>query len=300
MSEDHDYTLRLRVEMTGYDTRRYAVVHADSTLSLTVQSSGFRALLLGLRDELPTVKVNMAGDAVTHYAGVFDGRNCLYRSVAVNRELLEGCLGGYGISRSSSEDDSLLLVLTERASRRFRPDISGVEILFSDGYALYGSPKVEPAEVTLYGSPEALAKVTSLKAKAMTLANISLSDVYTVPLDDSWKQEGDIYASTEELKLFIPVEKYVERQYTLPVTVDSPQPVANGQQLRLYPDNVTLRVWVAQRDVPSVAADRFTVAVDYADIAAGATSLKPRITRFPESVRVRSIEPAEVQYVIIK
>ena len=178
-----------------------------------------------------------------------------------------------------------------------RPDISDVRINFTDGYGLYGEPKVAPREVTLYGPEEALSHITELKALPVEINDVSKSRSYQIGIDTSWKQYGDIYASTEELTLTLPVENYVERQYTLPVTVEG---LDTSVHLRLYPEQVVVQVWVAQRDIASVTAERFSVSADYGDILAGAPRLTLRLSRFPESVRPRAIIPSEAQYVIIK
>ena len=48
MSEVREYPVRVKVEMTGFDRRHYAVVEADSMLTLQVEATGFSTLLMSL------------------------------------------------------------------------------------------------------------------------------------------------------------------------------------------------------------------------------------------------------------
>ena len=63
-------------------------------------------------------------------------------------------------------------------------------------------------------------------------------------------------------------------------------------------DNNYFIVWVPRRDLASVTAERFSLAVDYNDVMAHASKLKVRLIRFPRTVRVHNISPAEITYVV--
>lgn len=300
MSEKNEYSIPVKVEMSGFDAKRYAVLQSDSMLTLQVETSGFNALFLSLRKEPVTIQVDMKDESIRRYhrQGT-GGRLEVCRTVSVSdlTELLGRQLSSYGVHQLGSGKDSLVLVLCERNSKTFQPDISRVRINFADGYGLYGEPLMVPSEVTLYGPQEVLATIGSVKVQPVELNNVSETGNFRLMLDTSWRNLGDIYASVNSVTLRIPVGRYVEREYSVPVNVDGAD---TTMHLRLYPDHVALRVWVAEEDVAKVSAERFKVSVDYRDIQSGASKLKLRLSSFPEDVRVRSIVPEEIQYVIIQ
>ncbi len=300
MSEWREYPLNVKVEMSGFDKRRYAVVEADTSLTLQVESNGFNMLVLGLRKEPLTLHLDIRGEAVRQYLRRDGERIYQMRSVALSDlgDEIRNQLSSYNIKQTgSSGKDSLQLVLRERSSRVFKPDISEVKINFAEGYGLYGEPTLTPSEVILYGSEEVLDRIETLKMAPTVLNGISETGYHRLFLDPRWKEEGDLYASTEMFQLYVPVETYVERRYEIPVTVLGAD---TNVRLRLYPEKVKLNLWVAQCDLPSVSPERFVVMADYHDIILGQQPLKLRLSRFPEMVRIRSMEPTEVQYVIIK
>ena len=278
MAESGEYPMEVRVEMVGYDTIRYAVVSADTVLPLKVTISGFNAFVNSHRRQ--SIEVTVPPDC---------------SAVAVSsleKQLLREILGAKEVA---SPVDSLRIVLAPRAKRTFRPRIDDVKFSFAEQCGLYGEPKVTPSEVTLYGPAEILAQIDQLNVAAATIGNISASGTYRLPLEPVWSRYADVHPSVTEVTIDLPVEPYVERNYRVPVTVLNADTTVT---LRLYPDVATVRAWVAQRDLyrdPDI-----TVAVDYSDIFLNEGHLTPQIVEFPAYMRPRTVEPEEIQCVVIK
>ena len=284
MSEVHEYPLRVRVEMTGYDTVRYAVVRADTVLTLQTEMSGFNAAAIDLLDLRRSVSVDMADDG-------------LYRSVALAdiNDHLRQQLASIGVRRLAGLHDSLRLVLAERQHRTFRVSLDSVRFSFSEQYGLYGEPRVTPSTVTLYGPDSVLESIGDVQVMPASFEDISATATYRLKLDPVWERVGDVRTSATEVEVYLPVEAYVEREYRIPIEVDG---VDSTVRLRLYPDEVRVSVWVARCDLDHMP--EFRVAINYADVLAGNGHLKPQLVRFPSWVRPRSVVPEEVQCVVIK
>jgi hypothetical protein len=298
LSEIREFSLKVRIELSGFDKSRFAVVQADSTLTLQVESSGYRALLYSLKDDPIVLKLDINSENVRRASCQGEYGNQLYRAVSVNDlgDKFSNELTERGMRQVGSAKDSLRLVLAERKSKVFRVDISDMNISFAEGYGLYGEPTVSPAEVTLYGDEETLARIEKVSVKKTALNKLMRSGRFYLDLDTSWRND-DVYASTDNVILTVPVEQYVEREYSLPIEIAG---LDSTVKVNLYPDKITLRVWVPQRDIALVTAERFSVAVDYRDVASHVSKLKTHLLRFPQMVRVHSLSPAEVKYVVIK
>ncbi len=301
MSDYRDYPLQARVAMTGYDTHRFAVLDRDSTLALQVQANGFSALALGLRRQPVILTLDMSADIVRHHSqttpGNPAGHHCRAVALADCSETLRTQLARRGVRNVSTSRDSLRLTLVPRASKTLPVSIAPLQIAFADGYGLYGQPTVTPSEITLYGPQQALDRITELPVCHMVLSGIAAGGAHSVPLEPVWQSLGDVSPSADKVLVDLPVEPYVERTYTLPVALPG---IDTTLRLHLYPDRVSLQVWIARRDIASVSARSFEVTADPADILAGNPHLTPRLARFPDHVRVKSLSPSEIQYVIIK
>ena len=278
ISEHNEYPMKVRVEMVGFDTVRYAVASADTVLPLKVTMSGFNAILNSYHQPELQVTVPEERDAVA----VSDLR----------KQLLHVILGAKEVT---SPIDSLHVVLAPRGQRAYQPRIDDVEFTFTEQHGLYGEPTVTPSEVVLYGPDEVLAQIPVLKVAATSIRNISESGTYRLPLEPVWRQYADVHPSCTEVEVHLPVEAYVEKDYRVPITVLGAD---TSVSLRLYPEVATVRVWVAQRDLHRELD--FVVAVSYDDILAQEGRLAPHLMEFPAFVRPRSVEPAEIQAVVIQ
>lgn len=298
MSEIREYPLRVKVHVLGFDHSQFAVVQVDSSLTLQVESSGFNALLYSLKDDTLTLSLDINGESVRHYSR--QGTRGLFfcHAVAVNDlgDRFANELTEMGMRQVGSAKDSLRVILSERRSKVLPVDIDPVAISFAEGYGLYGNPTVTPSKVTLYGDEESLAKIDKVSVKKFHVSNLMRSGRFYLDIDTS-PYDGDVHASASRVLLSIPVEQYIEREYSLPIDVAH---LDSASRLNLYPDKVTLRVWVPKCDIASVTAERFSVTVDYRDALSHLSRLKTRLARFPKTVRLHSLSPSEVNYVVIK
>ena len=285
MSEEQQYPVHVRIEMTGYDTIRYALLQADTSLEVTATLSGFDALRLGLRSE-PTVQCPVANDtALTdrHYSIPVSSLNHALRNAIP------------GATRVAADRDSLHLILSPRSHRSYRPRIDHVHFSFAEQYGLYGEPVMTPDSIPLYGPEEALSRIDALQAQPAEICNIKNSDHFSLTINPVWEQYPDIHPSATAVDLYLPVEAYVEQEFKVPIQVIGADTNAS---LKLYPDQATVRVWMAQRDIQN--APELTVAVNYNDILPNAGRLKPTLLSFPDYVRPRAVQPDIVQCVVIK
>lgn len=280
MSEEREYPMQVRVQMTGYDTVRYAVVQADTLLPLKARMSGFHAFVLSSLRGGPSIEVPLR-----------EGECSVAVSSLTDR--LRASLPG--ARQMTSPLDSLRIKLSERGSRTYEPRIDAVGFSFADQYGLYGEPEIRPAQVTLYGPEEILATIDEVRAMPAELRNIKGSGSFKLLLEPVWEQYADVHPSCREVELYLPVEPYVEKVYSVPIEVEG---VDSTVSLRLYPDHATVRAWVAQRDLQR--DPDFRVKVDYSEVLATDGRPNLQMVEFPGYVRPRSLEPNEVQCVIIK
>lgn len=283
MSEHSDYPLTLRVEWTGYDTARYVVTYADTALPLTITSNCFNAIARYRAVQREPYRISVVGDT------------SIRLSNAVLDDLLRqmGFTGCHGVS---TPVEALQCRLSERQRKAFVPQLSGVEFHFADQYGLAGTPRLEPDTVWLYGDSASLAKVGCLATQPSEIYGIRDSGYCPLLLDTAWRRYSNLRCSHDTLRLFIPVERYVEKTISVPVTFR-----CSDQQVRvhLYPERVDVSLWVSKANYGKLYDDMVEAVAEY-DPAAPESVLPVRITRFPAFARVKQVSPSTLQYVIIK
>ena len=280
MSEQHQYPVHLRIQMTGYDTVRYALLQADTSFDITATLSGFNAFLLGMQKNTPLLRVH-----INH------NHNALPVS-SLNQSLLHAIPGAV---RVSSDTDTLRYSLAPRASRTYQPRINQLHLSFADQYGLYGQQQLTPDHVTLYGPEEILDQIDAIQVAPAQLHNIKNSTHLRLPLEPVWQQYADVHPSVTEVDLYLPVEAYVEKDYLVPIHVIGADTTV---ALKLYPDHATVRLWVPQCDLHR--DPQLLVAVNYSDVLSHAGRLQPTLVSFSNHVRPRRLLPDIVQCVVIK
>lgn len=283
MSEHADYPLEVRVEWTGYDTARYVVTYADTVLPVTINSNCFNAIARHRAVRHRTYSIAIQGDT----------------TIRVSNALLDGLLqqmdftGCHGISASV---DELQFRLSERQRKAFVPELSGVEFHFAEQYGLSGTPRLEPDTVWLYGDSASLSKVSRVATQPSHIYGICDSGYCPLLIDTAWHRYSNLRCSHDTLRLFIPVERYVEKRVSVPVVFRC---CDQQVRVRLYPERVMVSLWVPRSGYAELYDDMVEAMVEY-DPAAPEQVLPVRITRFPSFARVKTVEPSTLQYVIIK
>lgn len=101
-------------------------------------------------------------------------------------------------------------------------------------------------------------------------------------------------ASHREVQLVVGVEEYTERSYRVPVQVRG---LDSGSVAKLYPQQVEVSFWVAERDFTRVSEEMFEAGVNYDPEE---SQWKVEVKRFPEFVRIKGVKPSAVQYVLFR
>lgn len=283
MSENSDYPIDVHISYEGYDTARYAVTYSDTVLPVVINSNCFLAISRHYQVPKQHFVIQVQGDTMVHV-----GKN-LFDDLVKQLNLT-------GVQRVSSQVETLRFAISERSSKGFVPQLKGVEFVFADQCGLSGMPKILPDTVWLYGDSASLCNIDELYTKSTQVRNISDSGYCTLALEPVWRNYSDVKSSHDSVRLILPVERYIEKKISVPVTF-----VSNDGQMRvrLYPERVDVTFWVMSKKYDEITSDMVTAEVEYVP-SESPKNLPVRITRFPSYARVKQVTPTELQFVIIK
>lgn len=283
MSEHNDYPLQVRVEWVGYDTSRFAVISADTLLPLTVRSNGFNAIARSREVRRRPFSIAISGDT----------------SVTVNEAFFDeiaDAFGFVGVESVKSSRDRLSIAISERQRVGFVPQLRNVDFAFAEQCGLSGAPVIEPDTVWLYGSPAELVKIHSVATAPATLKNICDSCCRTLALDPVWRQFPQLRSSADSIRIFLPVERYIEKSFTLPVRLNG---LASSANVKIYPERADVTLWVPSNAYDLITSDMIRLVADY-NPDAPSDALPLRVASFPANTRIKSLVPSSIQYVIIR
>ena len=282
MSEHNDYPLTIQLRWEGFDSARYVIADADTALPVTINANSFQAIAFSLAADKQPFTLRVGSDSV----------------LKVNSLLLNSLLSQYqvsGVKTVTSPLETIHITLSQRQRRAFIPQLNQVNFQFADQCGLSGNPVIQPDTVWLYGDSATLNIIKRLTTSPAAITGITDSGWYTIPLNPVWTAYRDIHSSADSIRIFVPVMRYKEVSLAVPVM---PRADNSDIRLRTIPERVSVTLWVPDYQ-SSVPPSQVEAEVSF-NPGQSTDKLPVRITRFPENMRVKQIDPAEVQYVIIK
>ncbi|MBO7490547.1 MAG: hypothetical protein J6T88_09745 [Bacteroidales bacterium] len=290
MSERKIFREHYQLFLDGIDTAQYAVTNVDSTITLDITSNGFYAFRRGMKKP-HSVHLNISKKIRK------SDNDIVQLSLEVNDywDIIRNQIDMRGVSEINAVNNKLHLSYARREKKAFLPKIDAVEFQFEGMVGLCDEPKIIPDSVYLYGSAASLAKIDAISAEPQTLQHIRMSGKYRVKLQPDWEKLPDLRISTKYIDIFVPVETFTEKAITVPVEFTTE---GNIKRIQLFPSNVTVNCLVPRKDYASVQEKDFQVVASINDDSSN--YIKPVITHFPANVRIKSITPSQIQYIIIK
>ena len=287
MAESREYRHTFRISYEGLDTVRYVVTEMDSSIEISYVCNGFTAVKQNLGKE-PVIKLHIDSSEMDQFHNIVINANERIKQITSEARLNTA-------NNVNVINPTIRVTLKPRTRRLYTPDIGAVTFKFEESYGLYGDIYTAPAVVALYGSEESLNDIKGVEARLQTVENISKSGFYKVALNTSWKKYGDVRSDCDSISVYIPVEHFVEKTFTLPINTTTTSDVQN---IKVFPSTVDVVCLVAAKDYNEVQQNEFKANVDYNDKSGD--KLTVSMERFPNKCRIMSINPREVRYTVIK
>jgi hypothetical protein len=177
------------------------------------------------------------------------------------------------------------------------PVKANLSLQFQKQYQLYDSIKIMPPTVTIRGPESLIDTIERLMTVRKDLEELDQNTDITLALEKPFKNELVSY-SADEVELSIPVEEFTEAVIERPLTVQGFNP---AQRIKTFPEMVKVKYIVALKDYQRVDPANFKVFAS-PDTASGQYGSRLRVTRTecPDFVRITSIDPSEMDYIIIE
>ena len=302
VSEHKPFTEAYHARFDGVDTARFAILEADSLLSVEITSNGFMAFNRGIHrtKELHINIGKMIHNVAANAAPVksWEPFDIVIQSEDLS-ELIKGQIDMRGVDNFRVVQKSAHVRLAQRERRAFVPDISQVDFQFKGMAGLYGHPSISPDTIYLYGSRTSLDKIQQVRASRQTISNITKSGSYRVALDPEWSKYPDLRSSDSHVNLSIPVDNFIEQELTVRISVGNNDiDAASNAKVNLYPPQVTVRYLMPQSKYRRLSGNDLQIKLSKE--CQDCNTLKPLVVSFPSDVRIKAIEPSEIQYIVIE
>lgn len=188
----------------------------------------------------------------------------------------------------SFDDNRIILNMEQLDSLRVKVT-PNLQLSYEKQYNRHGKIQIKPDSVTIYGPKNKLKSIDNIYTQSVELKNINSNIDIDVPL----QLDEMINANNKNVNIKVFVEKYTEAIANVKINNTS------QKKLRLFPDKVKVKYIVSLTDYNIINDKSFVINIDTADILPKNNFLPVYLVDYPNNTKITSIEPKEVEYIII-
>ncbi len=287
LGKSYQYTYSIALHFVNENQPGQKIDCNDSIIDVHLTSSGFNWLTSRISSRhLKTLQVDVNSLSLNTRSG----------SAKVPTGFLNSrILSEIGMEKVPIEimPDTIVLRWQKTYSKRV-PLISRVNVECRQPFGLSAEPELLEKYIEVEGSEEVLEKIDTIFTKSQTLSGINHNLLTFVPIDFA-PEESDVNIQMSSVGLKIQVKEYTENTITIPVEAI----VGKNESVKLFPSSVKLRYKVAMEDYKKVDTDGITAYVMTA-VGKGKRKLRVMLNNVPSYIKVMSIDPPKVDYIIRK
>jgi YbbR domain-containing protein len=290
LAKDIEADVRYPVRYINLPKDRVLVEDLPSRLSLYLKGPGYSILKHKLSGNRTPVVIDISN---VNYKRVPRSTNLKYYIVTsgliprLTNQLRAEC------QISSIKPDTLFFSL-DRIISKSVPVTADLEISTERQYFIKGSVAVDPDSVQITGPRHILDTLTTIKTRFKKLTGLNETVRRNFTLVDS----KDYSISEKRVAVTIPVEQFTEAELLVPVRILN---IPDSIDIRIFPDVVTVKCFVAVSDYKKIEEIPFEVVLDLkeADLTSS-EKLPVDVRNTPAFISSLRFAPTEVDFLIEK
>ena len=199
----------------------------------------------------------------------------------------------YFLSISPNEisfDESRITMEMEQLMSKKVKVFSNIDISYENQYNKHGNIIITPDSITIYGPQNIIDEIYNIYTEKQTLKNVNSKIDINIPVH----LEDYVNTDIKTVNVKMDVDRYTEAVANVSIKNSS------KQRLRLFPDKVKIKYLVSLTDYNIINDKWFSIEIDTTQISQRLNYLPVYLTDYPNNTRILSIEPREVEYIIIE
>ncbi|MCF6170083.1 MAG: hypothetical protein L3J66_03795 [Bacteroidales bacterium] len=287
LSDQYTVPYSFHVNFTNIPVEKRMTFVADSMVNVNVTARGLDILKLNLFEDMDQLDINLDNYSLMKKEGE--------TYFIYTEELSERLADVIGIPKTdvSFSKSTLEFRMAKLAEKKLKV-INLVRLEFDDQFDLYDRPVLKPEEITVFGPAEILDTLNEVFTGNILVEQINSDRELHIRLNNPLP--GLLKFEPEELVIKLRVEKFTASSIEIPIEAPGIR-----QTIKLFPKTVKVHFKVAQKDFNNVRTNQFEVVTDIKNIdVREAVRLPLRLAKQPAFVRNTTLDPTDVEFLIIK
>lgn len=285
LGKNYTTSLTYSVKYVNPPDNLFLANNPPSKLELTVQAHGFTLLRHKLAFSFSPIVLDLSA-----ISQVVESENNTYNVSSDNLINRIGLQVSKEITITGVSPQSISLVF-DSLNTKIIPVLPKVELRFKPQFDLKGALEIKPESIKITGPAAALDTILVLHTEEIIIEELEKNQekLVGVPHPKNTK------IAPEKISLFIPVEKFTEKEITLPVTVNN---LPENVKIKLFPADVKARVMVGLSEYENVSPNDFSATVNYEQVIAGENQLEVIVEPNKLNIRLVKVQPESIEYLI--
>lgn len=285
LGKDYSTTLSYNVKYVNPPRNLFLSSNPPSRINLRVQAHGFTLLRHKLAFAFSPILLDLTA--------LSQDMDTLQNNIRVTSELLIQGIGNQITNEISVYDASPdnFIIAFDSLESKVVPVSADVNLNFKPQFSLNGPVFIEPDSIEIAGPAGLIDTITRVTTAPVTFNDLETSIAQSINI--AAPEKTSVYPA--RVTLHVPVEKYTEKNITLPLQIGNMPP---GMQIKLFPSQVMVSVMVGMSNYESVSAADFTARVDYNQIAHKRPTLEVVVESTSQYTELIKVSPASVEYLI--
>ncbi|RIH64415.1 hypothetical protein D1164_15100 [Mariniphaga sediminis] len=285
LEKDYSSTLTYSVKYVNPPEELFLANTPPSKLELNVQAHGFTLLRHKLAFSFSPIVIDL-----TEIRNNMENGGNTVRMSTENLVKLANNQVSKEISVVDVSPQTISLIFDSLATKSVSV-LPQVTSGFKPQFYQKGEISVKPESLLISGPSAILDTIYSLHTELKTFSGLDA----TVESRVRVVHPDNIKISPNEVLLHIPVEKFTEKELSLPVQVIN---MPEGLGLKLFPAQISVLFLVGLSDYENISPTDFRVVVDYQKISSGHETLDVAIDVKPPFIQLLKVSPEEVEFLI--
>jgi len=289
LSLDYEDEILYPVRYINIPENKVMMVDLPDKLALRVKAKGRRIMLSKLNLNLIPIKFD-----VNSFINRKTNPDSLYILTNSVKEILSGELEGVEILNISP--DTLFFRFTTMEVKRVavKPKYSDIQRMYAPQYMINGPIRIEPDSIIISGPGSLLQKISSVYSEPLEFSELSDTVSRNIGLE---KQDGISY-SQKKVHITIPVDKYTQAEYFLPVVALN---LPDSLILKTFPERIRISFNITLSNYERIVPELIMPRIDYEEILKDpASRIRLFLVDTPDIISAVKFSPEKVEYLLTK
>lgn len=285
--KDYQRNYYISVRFVNLPDNKILLNKKDSCINFVLKTNGINHLMYYFSNKNKIIEVNFSSLALKR-----QNENLYYYNFNLSK-YKDSISKTYDITSNAIffTADTLELIFSEISFKKV-PVKLNAKLNFVSQYDIYENIKISPDSIIVKGDEKILKNINYLETQYKEMSDIDKNTTFDISIKNySYK---NIEVKNKTINVSFKVEKFSEIEFDIPLRVNY-----QNNKIKTFPDIVKVKVLVAIKDFNKINKDLFVInAIPSNEL--NSKKLRLKITKTPPLVKIISIYPETVEYIILK